>query len=153
MAAVSDIFKYKFVETDINKLIEHAKANVINNDGSTHDNADGGKHMIIISEKPTIIGKLIHLNPQFYQSPGKITEALDKEQPLESKSHSKLHKPKDCPVGTVAILHSIGNGTYYVMKQDDGYWQQITPPFQSFAEDIDGVDATTLLTVIYNPHD
>lgn len=109
--------------------------------------------MIIISEKPAIIGKLISLHPQFYQSPGKITEALEREQPLQPKSNSKLHKPKDCPVRTVAILHSIGNGTYYVMKQSDGYWQQITPPFQSFAEDIDGVDATTLLTVIYNPHD
>lgn len=108
--------------------------------------------MIIISEKPTIIGKLIHLNPQFYQSPRKIAEALDKEQPIEAKSDSKLNKPQDCPVGTVAILHSIGNGTYYVTKQSDGYWQQITPPFQSFAEDIGGVDATTILTVIYNPH-
>lgn len=37
--------------------------------------------MIIISEKPAITGKLIHLNPQFYQSPRKIAEALDKEQP------------------------------------------------------------------------
>lgn len=109
--------------------------------------------MIIISEKPTITGKLIHLNPQFYQSPRKIAEALDKEQPIEAKSDSKLNKPQDCPVGTVAILDSIGNGTYYVMKQGDGYWQQVTPPFQSFAEDIGGVDATTLLTVIYNPHD
>lgn len=109
--------------------------------------------MIIISEKPTIIGKLIHLNPQLYQSPGKIAEALDREQPIEAKSNSKINKPQDCPVGTVAILHSIGNGTYYVMKQSDGYWQQITPPFQSFAEDIGGVDATTLLAVIYNPHD
>ena len=153
MASVSDIFKYKFIETDINKLIEHAKSNASKNYGATRDNVDGGKHMIIISEKPTIIGKLIHLNPQFYQSPGKIAEALDKEQPLEAKSNSKLNKPQDCPVGTVAILHSIGNGTYYVMKQSDGYWQQITPPFQSFTEDIDGVDATTLLTVIYNPHD
>ena len=109
--------------------------------------------MIIISEKPTITGKLIHLNPQFYQSPRKITEALDKEQPIEAKSGSKLSKPQDCPVGTVAILDYIGNGTYYVMKGKDGYWQQITPPFQSFAEDIDEVDATALLTVIYNPHD
>lgn len=109
--------------------------------------------MIIISEKPTIIGKLIHLNPQFYQSPRKIAEALDREQPIEAKSNSKLSKPQDCPVGTVAILHSIGNGTFYVMKGDDGYWNQITPPFQSFEEDIDSVDATTLLTVIYNPHD
>lgn len=105
------------------------------------------------SEKPTITGKLIHLNPQFYQSPRKIAEALDKEQPIQAKGHSRLGNPKDCPIGTVAILNSIGNGTYYVMKTDDGYWQQITPPFQSFAEDIDGVDATTLITVIYNPHD
>ena len=54
--------------------------------------------MIIISEKPTIIGKLIHLNPQFYQSPRKIAEALDKEQPIEAKSGSKLSKPQDCPL-------------------------------------------------------
>lgn len=33
--------------------------------------------MIIVSERPTIIGKLIHLNPQSYQSPRKIREALD----------------------------------------------------------------------------
>lgn len=109
--------------------------------------------MIIISEKPTIIGKLIHLNPQFYQSPRKIAEALDKEQPIQAKSGSKLSKPQDCPVGTVAILDSIVNGTYYVMKGNDGYWNQVTPPFQSFTEDIDEVDATALLTVIYNPHD
>ena len=153
MASVSDIFKYKFIETDINKLIEHAKSNAIKNDGATRDNVDGGKYMIIVSEKPTTVGKLIHLHPQLYRSPRKIAEALDKEQPLESRSHSKLHKPKDCPIGTVAVLQSIGNGTYYVMKGKDGYWQQITPPFQSFMEDIDGVDATTLLTVIYNPHD
>ena len=153
MASVSDIFKCKFVETDINKLIERARANASKNDETTRDDTDGGKHMIIISEKPTAIGKLISLHPQFYRSPRVIAEALDREQPLQSKEHSKLHKPKDCPVGTVAILHSIGNGTYYVMKQSDGYWQQITPPFQSFTEDIDGVDATTLITVIYNPHD
>ena len=153
MASVSDIFKYKFIETDINKLIEHAKSNTIKNDGATRDNADGGKQMIIISEKPTIIGKLVHLHPQFYRSPSVIAEALDREQPIEAKSNSKLNKPQDCPIGTVAVLHSVGNGTYYVMKGKDGYWNQITPPFQSFAEDIGGVDATTLLTVIYNPHD
>ena len=39
------------------------------------------------------------------------------------------------------------------MKGNDGYWNQVTPPFQSFTEDIDEVDATALLTVIYNPHD
>lgn len=153
MASVSDIFKYKFIETDINKLIEHAKSNTIKNDVATRDNVDGGKHMIIISEKPTIIGKLVHLHPQFYRSPRVIAEALDREQPIEAKSNSKLNKPQDCPIGTVAVLHSVGNGTYYVMKGKDGYWNQITPPFQSFAEDIGGVDATTLLTVIYNPHD
>ena len=109
--------------------------------------------MIVVAERPTITGKLIHLNPQFYTSPRKIAEALSEEQPIQAKSRSKLGNPKDCPVGTVAILNSIGNGTYYVMKTDDGYWQQITPPFQSFAEDIDSVDATALLTVIYNPHD
>lgn len=64
-----------------------------------------------------------------------------------------LMYPQDYPIGTVAVLNSIGNGTYYVMKRDNGYWQQITPPFQSFVEDIDEVDATVLLTVIYNPHD
>lgn len=77
--------------------------------------------MIIISEKSTIIGKLVHLNPQFYRSPRVIAEALDREQPLETKSNSKLNKPQDCPVGTVAVLHSVGNGTYYVMKGKDGY--------------------------------
>lgn len=150
---------YRFIdglnlEADINKLIEHAKSNASKNDGATRDNVDGGKHMIIISEKPTIIGKLIHLNPQFYQSPGKITEALDKEQPLESKSHSKLHKPKDCPVGTVAILHSIGNGTYYVMKQDDGRWRRLTEPFDFFSEGLPmaALSATHFtLTILYNP--
>lgn len=149
---------YRFInglhpETDIDKLIEHAKANASKKDGATHDDTDGGKQMIIISEKHTAVGKLISLHPQFYRSPRVITEALEREQPIEVKSNSKISKPQDCPAGTVAILHSIGNGTYYVMKQDDGYWQQITPPFQSFTEDISGVDATTLLTVIYNPHD
>lgn len=150
---------YRFIdglrpETDIDKLLEHAKANVNHNDGATHANVDGGrKHMIIVSEKPTTVGKLISLHPQFYRSPRVITDALDREQPIEAKSNSKFHKPQDCPVGTVAVLHSVGNGTYYVMKQNDGYWQQITPPFQSFAEDIGGLDATTLLTVIYNPQD
>lgn len=149
---------YRFIdglnlEVDINKMIEHVKANVGKSDGATRDNTEERKHMIIISEKPTAVGKLISLHPQFYRSPRVIAEALDREQPLQPKSNSNLHKPQDCPTGTVAIIHSIGNGTYYVMKQDDGYWQQITPPFQSFAEDIDGVDATTLLTVIYNPHD
>ncbi|WP_314690813.1 hypothetical protein [uncultured Rothia sp.] len=109
--------------------------------------------MIIVSERPTIIGKLIHLNPQSYQSPRRIREALDQERPIEPNDHSKFTKPQGYPIGTVAVLNSIGNGTYYVMKRDNGYWQQITPPFQSFAEDIDGVDTTVLLTVIYNPHD
>lgn len=149
---------YRFInglhpEVDIDKLIEHAKSNASKNDGETHADTNGGKQMIIIAERPTTIGKLIHLHPQFYRSPRVITDALDREQPIEAKSNSNLNKPQDCPVGTVAVLHSVGNGTYYVMKQDDGYWQQITPPFQSFAEDIGGVDATTLLTVIYNPHD
>ena len=43
MAAVSDIFKYKFVEVDINKLIEHAKANARKIDGETRADADGGE--------------------------------------------------------------------------------------------------------------
>lgn len=107
---------YRFIdglnlEADINKLIEHAKSNTIKNDGATRDNADGGKRMIIISEKPTAVGKLISLHPQFYRSPRVITEALDREQPIEAKSNSKLNKPQDCPVGTVAVLHSVGNGT------------------------------------------
>lgn len=149
---------YRFInglhpETDIDKLIEHAKANDSKKDGATHDDTDGGKQMIIISERPTTIGKLISLHPQFYRSPRVIAEALDREQPIEAKSNSKINKPQDCPVGTVAILDYIGNGTYYVMKANDGYWNQVTPPFQYFTEDIDEVDATTMLTVIYNPHD
>ena len=44
--------------------------------------------MIIVSERPTIIGKLIHLNPQSYQSPRKIREALDQERPIESRGRS-----------------------------------------------------------------
>ena len=53
--------------------------------------------MIIVSERPTIIGKLIHLNPQSYQSPRKIREALDQERPIESRGRSNLLKPQDYP--------------------------------------------------------
>lgn len=36
MASVNDIFKYKFIECDIRKLLEYAKANDSRNDGETH---------------------------------------------------------------------------------------------------------------------
>ena len=50
--------------------------------------------MIIISEKPTIIGKLIHLNPQFYQSPGRSLKHSTRSSLLSPRATASYISPR-----------------------------------------------------------
>ena len=108
--------------------------------------------MIIISEKPTIIGKLIHLNPRDWKSYQDIDKALYEEQAPED--YGEYDTPDKYPTGTVAELSATEFGvTYYLIKQANGSWRQITPPFINYGDlslEIHSVIRSTL-TILYNP--
>lgn len=109
--------------------------------------------MIIFSEKPTIIGKLIHLNPQDWNTAARIQKALSKEEHA-TEEHGQYDTPDRYPIGTVAELRVTEFGvTYYLIKQANGSWRQITPPFINygdlFLENASVIRST--LTILYNP--
>lgn len=104
--------------------------------------------MINIVERPSTTGKLIHLNPQYWNTAVRIQKALSKEE------HGQYDTPDKYPIGTVAELRAIEFCvTYYLIKQANGSWRQITPPFTNYGDlslESHSVIRSTL-TILYNP--
>lgn len=109
--------------------------------------------MIDIVERPSETGKLIHLNPRDWKCPRQIEEALSKEEHATGE-HGQYDTPDKYPIGTVAELRAIEFGvTYYLMKQANGSWRQITPPFINYG-DLSPENASVIrstLTILHNP--
>lgn len=110
--------------------------------------------MINIVERPSKTGKLIHLNPRDWKCPRQIEEALFTEEHAQ-EDYGQYDKPSKYPTGTVAELRSTTYSfTQYIMKQDDGRWRKLTPPFSLFSGDLPmtGLSAMPFtLTILYNP--
>lgn len=90
--------------------------------------------MINIVERPSTTGKLIHLNPQDWNTAARIQKALSKEEHA-TEEHGQYDTPDRYPIGTVAELRVTEFGvTYYLIKQANGSWRQITPPFINYGD-------------------
>lgn len=65
-----------------------------------------------------------------------------------------IRHPDKYPIGTVAELRATEFGvTYYLIKQANGSWRQITPPFINYGDlslESHSVIRSTL-TILYNP--
>lgn len=111
--------------------------------------------MIDIVERPSETGKLIHLNPRDWKCPRQIEEALFTEEHAP-EDYGQYDKPSQYPAGTVAELRRTGRAfTQYIMKQDDGRWRKLTPPFSYFSGDLPmaGLSAMPFtLTILYKPN-
>lgn len=109
--------------------------------------------MIDIVERPSETGKLIHLNHRDWKCPRQIEEALSKEEHAQ-EDYGQYDKPSQYPAGTVAELRATEFGvTYYLIKQANGSWRQITPPFINYG-DLSLENASVIrstLTILYNP--
>ena len=109
--------------------------------------------MIDIVERPSETGKLIHLNPRDWKCPRQIEEALFKEEHAP-EDYGQYDTPDKYPIGTVAELRATEFGvTYYLIKQANGSWRQITPPFINYGDlslESHSVIRSTL-TILYNP--
>lgn len=109
--------------------------------------------MINIVERPSKTGKLINLNPQYWNTAVRIQKALSKEEHA-TEEHGQYDTPDKYPIGTVAELRAIEFGvTYYLIKQANGSWRQITPPFINYG-DLSLENASVIrstLTILYNP--
>lgn len=109
--------------------------------------------MISIIERPSTTGKLIHLNPQDWDTAARIQKALSKEEHA-TEEHGQYETPDKYPIGTVAELRVTEFGvTYYLIKQANGSWRQITPPFINYGDlslESDSVIRVTL-TILHNP--
>ena len=109
--------------------------------------------MIDIVEQPSETGKLIHLNPRGWKYPRQIEEALSTEE-HDPEDYGQYDKPSQYPAGTVAELRVTEFGvTYYLIKQANGSWRQITPPFINYGDlslESHSVIRSTL-TILYNP--
>lgn len=109
--------------------------------------------MINIVERPSEIGKLIHLNPRDWKSYQDIDKALYEEQAPED--YGQYDTPDKYPTGTVAELMMTGRAIhFYIMKQDDGRWRRPTEPFDFFSEGLPmaALSATHFtLTILYKP--
>lgn len=109
--------------------------------------------MINIVERPSKTGKLIHLNPQDWNTAARIRKALSREEHA-TEEHGQYDTPDRYPIGTVAELRATEFGvTYYLIKQANGSWRQITPPFINYGDlslENDSVIRSTL-TILYNP--
>lgn len=110
--------------------------------------------MIDIVERPSETGKLIHLNPRDWKCPRQIEEALFTEEHAP-EDYGQYDKPSQYPAGTVAELRRTGRAfTQYIMKQDDGRWRKLTPPFSYFSGDLPMAGLSDMhftLTILYNP--
>lgn len=88
--------------------------------------------MINIVERPSKTGKLIHLNPQDWNTAARIRKALSREEHAPGE-HGQYDTPDRYPIGTVAELWATEfDVTYYLIKQANGSWRQITPPFINY---------------------
>ena len=109
--------------------------------------------MINIVERPSKTGKLIHLNPQYWNTAVCIQKALSKEE-YATEEHGQYDTPDRYPIGTVAELRATEFGvTYYLIKQANGSWRQITTPFINYG-DLSLENASVIrstLTILYNP--
>lgn len=109
--------------------------------------------MINIVERPSTTGKLIHLNPQYWNTAVCIQKALSKEEHA-TEEHGQYDTPDKYPIGTVAELRVTEFGvTHYLIKQANGSWRQITPPFINYGDlslENHSVIRSTL-TILYNP--
>lgn len=109
--------------------------------------------MINIVERPSTTGKLIHLNPQDWNTAARIQKALSKEEHA-TEEHGQYDTPDKYPIGTVAELRATEFGvTYYLIKQANGSWRQITPPFINYGDlslESHSVIRFTL-TILHNP--
>lgn len=109
--------------------------------------------MIKIVERPSTTGKLIHLNPQDWNTAARIQKALSKEEHA-TEEHGQYDTPDKYPIGTVAELRATEFGvTYYLIKQANGSWRQTTPPFINYGDlslESHSVIRSTL-TILYNP--
>lgn len=61
--------------------------------------------MIDIVERPSTTGKLIHLNPQDWNTAVRIQKALSKEEHA-TEEHGQYDTPDKYPIGTVAELRA-----------------------------------------------
>lgn len=94
--------------------------------------------MINIVERPSKSGKLIHLNPQDWNTAARIRKALSKEEHA-TEEHGQYDTPDNYPIGTVAELRATEFGvTYYLIKQANGSWRQITPTVHQLRRPIPG---------------
>ena len=110
--------------------------------------------MIDIVERSSETGKLIHLNPRDWKCPRQIEEALFTEEHA-TEDYGQYDKPSQYPAGTVAELRRTGRAfTQYIMKQDDGRWRKLTPPFSYFSGDLPMAGLSDMhftLTILYKP--
>lgn len=109
--------------------------------------------MINIVERPSETGKLIHLNRRDWNTAVRIQKALSKEEHV-AEEHGQYDKPSQYPAGTVAEIRATEfSVTFYLIKQANGSWRQITSPFISYGDlsmEINSVIRFTL-TILYNP--
>ena len=109
--------------------------------------------MINIVERPSTTGKLINLNPQDWNTAVRIQKALSKEEHA-TEEHGQYDTPDRYPIGTVAELRVTEFGvTHYLIKQVNGSWRQITPPFINYGDlslESHSVIRFTL-TILHNP--
>ena len=112
--------------------------------------------MIDIIERPSETGKLINRNPQDWDSHQKIHDALNSEKYVTA-SRGQHDAPRQYPVGTVAEIRRSGASfIFYVIKQDNGGWRRLTPPFNLLSDDLTELGSRTdhlivILTILYNP--
>ena len=113
--------------------------------------------MIDIVERPSETGKLIHLNPQGWDSHQKIHDALNSEKYMTA-SRGQHDAPRQYPAGTVAEIRRSGSSfIFYVIKQDNGGWRRLTPPFNLLSDDLTELGSRTdhlsvILTILYKPN-
>lgn len=109
--------------------------------------------MIDIVERPSETGKLINRNHQDWNIAVRIKKALSREEHATGE-HGQYDTPDKYPTGTVAELGANEFGvTFYLIKQANGSWRQITSPFINYGDlslEINSVIRFTL-TILYNP--
>lgn len=109
--------------------------------------------MINIVERHSATGKLIHLNPQDWNTAARIQKSLSKEEHA-TEEHGQYDTPDEYPIGTVAELIVPEFGvTCYLIKQANGSWRQITTPFINYGDlslESHSVIRFTL-SILYNP--
>lgn len=107
--------------------------------------------MINIVERPSKTGKLIHLNPQDWNTAVRIHKALSKEEHA-TEEHGQYDTPDRYPIGTVAELWATEFGvTYYLIKQANGSWRQITPASSAPPSPSSITQTTTRAIPMMNP--